>query len=108
MQRLVSTVRYQYRSYPEREVMRIGFLTRNLQRIAERLASGFSIPVTKRSRKFFFAIGLPLRKETTAFVVPARPLIEPVYNREKDKLVIGYRRVFSLKFAGAQNDVHFL
>jgi len=42
---------------------------------------GFSTPVTPRMRKFFFAIGFPLKKETTSLEAPSRPWINKV--REK-------------------------
>ncbi len=59
------------------------------------LQTGFEKPVSGRTRAFFGAIGLPIKKSTTMFRIPSRPLFGPVYDQEKNavmgilQLVIG-------------------
>lgn len=50
-----------------------------------RHAVGFSIGVTPKMRRMFFALGLPLASTTTALQVPARPWIDRVQKRWETK-----------------------
>ncbi len=62
-------------------------------------AQGYSIQVTPRMRKKFFALGFPLRKETTQLKVPARPWVSRVEEVWRPKI----HAHFETKFWNAIN-----
>ena len=53
-------------------------------------------------RRFFPASGHPLRKTTTHITIPARPMVEPFYNREKNNIPKYIKKRFFEKFFGKQ------
>lgn len=55
--------------------------------LAKKHALGFSVPVTKKSRRWAFGLGFPLKKETTRLDIPARPVVGPVFEQEKGRIV---------------------
>ena len=55
--------------------------------LAKKHAMGFSVPVTKRSRRRAFGLGFPLSKEKTQIKIPARPVVGPVFEQEKGAIV---------------------
>jgi len=50
-------------------------------------AQGFNINITPRSRRFHFAVGMPLAKGTTQLRVPPRPIIAQIFQRERDQII---------------------
>jgi len=84
--RLAGLIRYKYD--PDTKSVHVGFVTasQRIQNLVKMHAKGFETPVTKKSRKLAWAMGMPLKKTTTRFKSPARPFIDPVYEREKDKI----------------------
>lgn len=55
---------------------------------------GYSTRVTPRMRKMFFALGFPIKKETTELKTPARPWVKAVEQRWRPR----YLRYFEDKF----------
>ncbi len=55
--------------------------------LAKKHAMGFRVPVTSRSRRWAFGLGFPLKKSTTELVIPPRPVIGPVFEQEKNRIV---------------------
>jgi len=86
MGRLVNAVRYEVDT--DENLVMIGFLRNegNLFRLARLQAEGFETRITPRMRKFFFALGAPLKKETTVLKTPARPWVSQVYARERARI----------------------
>lgn len=63
---------------------------KDLEMIGEVHEKGTSVKVTEKIRKFFFAIGFPLRDNTLYIVIPARPWFEPAVEeleRHADKVL---------------------
>lgn len=58
-----------------------------VQNIVSHAAKGFKTPLTNRMRRFAFAMGFPLKKDTTELVAPARPLIRPIFEKESGHVV---------------------
>jgi hypothetical protein len=77
----------------------IGFVgnARSAAGMISSMAVPAGIRVTPKMRRFFFAIGFPLKKETTWLYRRARPWVRPRY--EKEKAGIGKR--YEDKFIGA-------
>lgn len=63
------------------------------QKVAKN-AAGFTINITNRMRRFFFAIGFPT--DASTLTVPARPWFEPAYNQIKGRI----KEHFNGKFIG--------
>jgi len=57
-------------------------------------AKGYTKRVTRRMQIKFFTLGLPLTARTLR--VPARPLIEPVWDQEKENVIFSIERKFFL------------
>ncbi|MGE4520639.1 MAG: hypothetical protein AB7E04_14150 [Desulfobacteraceae bacterium] len=55
--------------------------------LIKKQSKGYSTPVTDKMRKRMFALGFPLKKETTELVTPARPLIDPVFAAEEETIM---------------------
>ena len=85
---------------------------KSVRRIVERQQKGFTSPVTNLRERYFRHRGseLPkrsqfrryffLRKSTTRFTTPARPVIDPFWNAERDSAISNIRRNFRAKMAG--------
>lgn len=58
-----------------------------VQRIISKAAQGYRTPLTPRMRRFAFAMGFPLKKDTNELVAPARPLMRPIFEREAGNVV---------------------
>lgn len=56
--------------------------------------TGFGTPITPRMRRFLFASGFPVKKETDTLRTPARPWVEKVRARWEEKSA----KVFEAKF----------
>jgi len=65
--------------------MQVGFVNPStpFQKILERHATGFATPISAKARRFAFAMGLPISKYKRFFHIPARPLVGPVWEKEK-------------------------
>ncbi len=85
LQRLAGAVRYYYDNTIK--TITIGFLDQKKRGLAKLHAGGFRIPVTDKMRKMAFAAGFPLAKNTKELNVPARPVVGPVFMREKTNIV---------------------
>jgi hypothetical protein len=83
MLRLRGAVRYIYDK--ARTTMAVGFVRADARLLSwvKAQAKGYTTPVTARARRLMFAAGFPLRRSTRRLVTPARPLIDPIYNRQK-------------------------
>lgn len=107
--RLAGLIRYKYDS--ETKSVHVGFVTASnkIANLIKMHAKGFETPVTKKMRKYAFAMGMPLKKSTTRLKSPARPFIDPVYEMEKeaipksvrDKYLMNVMRYMAQEKAGA-------
>lgn len=79
-------IRYVYDD--DTDSIQIGFINRNtiFEKLVKKHAEGFKVRLTPRARKFLFALGFPIKKETKSFEVPARPIIDPVFDKEQSKV----------------------
>lgn len=64
----------------------VGFVNTRvrLMQLARFHAEGFSTPITPRMRKMFFAMGFPVARDRKYVTTPARPLVGPVFVRERE------------------------
>jgi hypothetical protein len=87
--KLAGGTRYTYD--PDLMVTEIGFLSGRSPGattvLAKKHAQGFRVPVTSKSRRWAFGLGFPLKKETTELVIPPRPVVGPVFDAEKGRIV---------------------
>ncbi|SDU38336.1 hypothetical protein [Desulfobacula phenolica] len=95
--RLAGAVRYKYD--PDMQMVNIGFIrsgniSGSILRLARMHARGSKTPVTPDMRKMLFALGFPIKKTTTVLKTPARPVIEPVFEQEKDNIMGNIERKF--------------
>lgn len=93
--RAVSLARYQKASTGLS--VRIGFLKPGIMKLMQKQAEGWTTPVSSSSRKMFFALGFPLKKETRELRVPGRPWVEVIFRHEQPKLPA----LFEQKYSGA-------
>jgi len=63
---------------------------------------GKRFKVTAKMKRFLASIGYPIKRATRYFTVPARPMIEPFYNREKSNIPGYVEKRFFEKFFGNQ------
>jgi hypothetical protein len=85
LRRIGNMVRYEYN--PDNKTATVGYLDK---RVADRMnlhAEGYSVHITSRMRRMLFAAGMPLQKGTSELKVPARPIVEPVFEQEKDRII---------------------
>jgi len=59
-------------------------------------------PVTKRMRRFMAARGVPIKKSTRSMDLPARPMIGPVFKRDRREMRNYYAKRFFQKFFSKQ------
>lgn len=78
-----------YKLDAEQSLLSVGFVnpSTGLAKMLKLHAKGFSTPISDRQRRFFFALGFPLKKSTTKVSSPARPLIEPIFIAEHNNIV---------------------
>ncbi len=93
-------------------LLRLGFLpsksrfkfhgkSATIPAIAKMHEFGKRIRITpEMRRKFFPAVGHPVKKSTRFFTIPARPMIGPFFNREKNNFPKYIRERFFQKFLG--------
>jgi hypothetical protein len=89
LQKLAGATRYYYDDAIK--TVTIGFLDQKRRGLGKMHAAGFKIPVTGRMRKMMFAAGFPLAKGTTELRVPARPVVRPVFERERGNIIRNVR-----------------
>jgi hypothetical protein len=100
--KLAGAVRYKY--YQDMALVSIGFfqspgVSENMVKLAGMHAKGFETNITPHMRKMLFALGFPVKKSTTVLKTPARPVIEPVFESEKDNIM----RNIEIKFFKAMD-----
>lgn len=90
MQRLAGGIRYKYDD--NLSMMTVGFINRsglvgsNFARIIRMQASGYETVVSRAMQKMAWALGLRTGRVGSRFKIPARPLVGPIFNQEKDKM----------------------
>lgn len=72
-----------------------GWKRKKMRQFLHLQAEGYATRITPRMRKFLFAVGFPVKKSTTRLVTPPRPLVEPVFKAEKERILAN----IPLKFA---------
>ncbi len=97
LSKLAGAVRYKYDK--EMGMVSIGFIqsagvSAGMLKLAGMQAKGFETKITPKSRKMLFALGFPIKKSTSVFKTPARPVIEPVFKQEKDHMMQDIERKF--------------
>ena len=91
MQRLEGGIRYRYDD--DLSMMTVGFVNKEgpvgagFARIIKMQASGFETVVSRSLQRMAWALGVRTGRVGSRFRVPARPLIEPIFNHEKSKMV---------------------
>jgi hypothetical protein len=85
LQRLAGSIRYQYNDAIKTAT--VGPLDEKWRGLMKMHAQGFSLNITPRSRRFHFAVGMPLAKGTTQLRVPPRPIIAMIFQRERDQII---------------------
>lgn len=86
MMKFKGGIRYKYNN--ESGTLSIGFINASYKftRLINQQAEGYSVPVTRRVQKMAFALGFPLKKTTKELVTPSRPLVDPVFEAEKENV----------------------
>lgn len=102
LSRLAGAVRYKYDQ--DMDMVSIGFLQNEgvspaMLNLVRMHARGFETNITPHMRKMLFALGFPVKKSTTVLKTPARPVIEPVFESEKDNIM----RNIEIKFFKAMD-----
>jgi hypothetical protein len=87
MGQLVRAIGYRYDAATQS--VRVGWLSHSAAKRGAELQSGFKTRVTKKMRRFFWAIGVPLAKETTMISAPRRDLFDTVL-RARERHIQGY------------------
>jgi hypothetical protein len=74
----------------------VGFVSPSapFRQILAKQARGYSVKVTRKMQKLFFGLGLPLNAATKTLKVPGRELIEPVFEAERDRIILNLERKF--------------
>ena len=104
---LVGTTRYanpllkfksglRYKIDKSDKMLSVGFVNAStpFQQILKKQASGYSVPVTRGMQKLFFALGIPIGADTKRLEVGPRPLIEPVFASERERIAENLERKF--------------
>jgi hypothetical protein len=85
-----------YQVDKDQKLLSVGFVGAGapFRQILNKQARGYSVPVTRKMQKLFFALGLPVSKDTTELEIPGRPLIEPVFEAERENIARNLERKF--------------
>lgn len=75
----------------------------NVNMIATVMESGITITVTDKMRNYFASQGRPLKKSTSHIDVPARPFLEPVFEKNKNIIMNNYRMAIERILKGKAN-----
>jgi hypothetical protein len=84
LKRLASAVRYQKQIAGDQTIVRIGFLSPAIAKIAAYHAEAHTVPVTAKMRRLIFAVGLGISK--ASIHIPARPHVSAVYRRNHARI----------------------
>lgn len=87
MGQLVRAIGYRYDAASQS--VRVGWLSHSAAKRGAELQRGFRTRVTKKMRRFFWAIGLPLAKGTTMIETPGRDLFDTVM-RHRERAIQKY------------------
>lgn len=87
MGRLYQATIYKY--YPDSMRVIVGWVTRTAEHVGLKQELGHETQITPRMRRFFWASGVPLGRQTQRLAIPRRPTIELEY-RENAARVPGY------------------
>jgi hypothetical protein len=87
MGQLVRTIGYRYDAASQS--VRVGWLSHSAAKRGAALQQGFRTRVTKKMRRFFWAIGVPLAKGTTMIETPGRDLFDTVM-RHRERAIHQY------------------
>jgi hypothetical protein len=85
LQRLAGSIRYRYDD--SIKTVTVGPLDTKWRGLMKMHAQGFSTNITPRSRRYHFAVGMPLAKGTTQLKTPPRPIIAKIFEMEKNQIV---------------------
>jgi len=100
LRRLARMVRFRYGRYRGDQRVQIGFLapgkggTARFRRqfgttpeaLARKHEKGKRRRVTQKMRRYFASIGYPIRKSTKYITLPARPMIDPVFRKNRREI----------------------
>lgn len=70
-----------YKWYPDSMRVKVGWISASAEGLGLRHEKGYETHVTPRMRRFFWARGVPLSRETTMIKLPKRPTFDPIYRR---------------------------
>lgn len=87
---------------PGKKKFRFGDKTITIPALAAIHEGGKRFKITTAMRRFFAAAGRPLRRSTKYLTIPARPMVEPFYNRERQNIPAYIKKRFYEKFFGKQ------
>ncbi len=78
------------------KMLSVGFVNAStqFQQILKKQTQGYSVNVSRSMQKLFFALGLPLAAGTKRLEVEPRPLIEPVFESERERILDNLERKF--------------
>jgi hypothetical protein len=89
LRKLAGATRYYYDD--SIKTVTIGFLDTKKRYLAKKHAEGFTMTVDSRMRKLLAMYGFPV-KQGTVLKVPARPVVGPVFEREKANIIKNIQR----------------
>jgi hypothetical protein len=92
--RMRSSIRYKVDV--EDDFVEVGFIDPQdkYYKWVRKQAQGYTVPVTRRMRKKFFALGFPLAKGTTQLKVPGRPWVSRVEDEWRGKMIPFFEEKF--------------
>jgi len=112
---IVRAIMYNLKFSPNFD-MRVGFTGKNVSRSWKRIAKmqqeGFTHGMSDLARDYFRMVGgllgkrnrirriMFIRKSTTTFRTPARPIVEPFWEAHKDEAKVNIRKNFRRKMKG--------
>ena len=97
LSKLAGAVRYDYDSNDQMVsigLIQSGGVSQSMIKLAGMHAKGFQTKITPKSRKMLFALGFPIKKSTTTFETPARPVIDPVFRQEEGAIMTNIEQNF--------------
>lgn len=84
---LVRAIGYRYDE--DTQSVRVGWLSHSAAKRGAELQTGFKTRVTKKMRRFFWGVGIPVKKGQTMFSTPARDLFDTVL-RSRERHIQAY------------------
>jgi hypothetical protein len=96
MHGLGKMISFKYGRSKGAQVVRIGFLSRSVARIARQLQYGFRLKITRERLAFLHRVGAHTQKKTLK--VPGRPIIEPFYRKYQKYMARYFEKNFFDKF----------